>query len=60
MNRRTALLALAEVPLWWTALGALWLAFVSTVDPLELAVGAAAALAGALAARAARRAVAGR
>ncbi|WP_039934344.1 hypothetical protein [Streptomyces viridochromogenes] len=55
MNRRTTLLALAEVPLWWAALAALWLVFVSTVDPLELAVGGGAALAGALAARAARR-----
>jgi hypothetical protein len=38
----------------------LWLVFISVVDPLELAVGAGAAGAGALAARAARRAVTGR
>ncbi|MFG3718058.1 hypothetical protein ACGF8D_09690 [Streptomyces massasporeus] len=49
-----------EVPLWWVALTAPWLVFVSTVDPLELAVGADAALLAALAARAARRAVARR
>jgi hypothetical protein len=60
VNRRTTLLAVAEVPLWWAALTALWLVFVTTVDPLELAVGAGAALLGALAARAARRAVTGR
>ncbi|MGW7510379.1 hypothetical protein ACWGJ0_22075 [Streptomyces massasporeus] len=47
---------MAEVPLWWAALTALWLVFAGTVDPLELAVGAGAALLGALAARAARRA----
>jgi hypothetical protein len=60
VNRRTTLLAVAEVPLWWATLAALWLVFVSTVDPLELAAGAGAALLGALAARAARRAVARR
>ncbi|WP_260460518.1 hypothetical protein [Streptomyces sp. WAC04114] len=42
------------------ALTALWLVFVSTAAPLELAVGAGAAFLGALAARAARRAVARR
>ena len=60
MNRRTngaALPAAAELALWWTALAGLWLVFISTVDPLELAVGAGAAAVGALAARAARRAV---
>ncbi|MFG2177607.1 hypothetical protein ACGFLS_02615 [Streptomyces abikoensis] len=41
---------------WWAGLTALWITFISTVDVLELAVGAAAALAGAWAARAARRA----
>ncbi|MFE1946900.1 hypothetical protein [Streptomyces massasporeus] len=60
MNRPATLLAVAEVPLWWAALTALWLVFAGTVDPLELAVGAGAALLGALAARAARRAVGGR
>ncbi|MER6711168.1 MULTISPECIES: hypothetical protein [unclassified Streptomyces] len=39
------------------ALAALWLVLVTTVDALEITVGAAAALLGALAARAARRAV---
>ncbi|MFI6854104.1 hypothetical protein [Streptomyces sp. NPDC050416] len=58
--RRKTLLTVAEVPLWWAALTALWLVFVTTVGPLELAVGAGAALLGALAARAARRAVTGR
>ncbi|MFF5981866.1 hypothetical protein ACFY78_23760 [Streptomyces olindensis] len=48
---------MAEVPLWWAALAALWPVLVTTVDALELAVGAAVALLGALAARAARRAV---
>jgi hypothetical protein len=60
VNRRTTLLAVTEVPLWRAALAALRLVFVSTVDPLELAAGAGAALLGALAARAARRAVARR
>ncbi|MFD5743071.1 hypothetical protein ACFXJM_15055 [Streptomyces massasporeus] len=60
MNRPATLLAVAEVPLWWAALTALWLVLVSTVDPLELALGAGASLFGALAARAARRAVARR
>lgn len=60
MNRRTnrpALTAVTELALWWAALAGLWLVFISTVDPLELAVGAGAAAVGALAARAARRAV---
>jgi hypothetical protein len=60
VNRRTTLRAMAEVPLWWAALTGLWLVFVTTVDPLELAVGAGAALLGALAARAARRAATAR
>ncbi|MFJ9147719.1 hypothetical protein ACIRP7_06525 [Streptomyces sp. NPDC102270] len=57
---RTTLLATAELLGWWTALAVLWLMFISTVDTLELAVGAAVAGLGALAARAARRAVTGR
>lgn len=60
MNRRRTFLAVAEVAAWWAALGALWLVFVSSVDPLELAVGAGAAGVAALAARGARRAVTGR
>ncbi|KUN74763.1 hypothetical protein AQJ46_04345 [Streptomyces canus] len=60
MNGRTTLLATAELLGWWAALAVLWLVFVSTVDSLELAVGAGAACLGALAARAARRAVTGR
>lgn len=60
MNRRTALLATAEVLAWWVGLALLWLVLISTVDTLERVVGAAAAGAGALAAAAARRAVTGR
>ena len=54
---RTTLLAAAELLAWWAALAVLWLVLISTVDTLELAVGAAVAGLGALAARAARRAV---
>lgn len=60
MDGRTALLVTAELLGWWAALAVLWLVLISTVDPLELAVGAGAAGLGALAARAARRAVTGR
>jgi hypothetical protein len=49
-----------EVLAWWAALTLLWLVLISTVDTLELVVGAAAALVGAVAARGARRAVGGR
>ena len=59
MPPRTALLAAAELLAWWLALALLWLVLISTVDTLERAVGAGAALVGALAARAARRAVTG-
>ncbi|WP_327298008.1 MULTISPECIES: hypothetical protein [unclassified Streptomyces] len=47
----------AEVLLWWAALTALWLVLISTVDVLEVVVGAALALPAAVAARAARTAV---
>ncbi|MFI7498381.1 hypothetical protein ACIBVL_07640 [Streptomyces sp. NPDC049687] len=57
MHRRTALLTLGELLAWWAALALLWLLLISTVDPLELAVGAGASAVAALAARAARRAV---
>jgi hypothetical protein len=57
---RATLLAVAELLAWWAALAVLWLVFISTVDTLELAVGAGAAAVGALAARGARRAVTGR
>ncbi|WP_327592212.1 hypothetical protein [Streptomyces chartreusis] len=60
MNRRKTLLAAAEFLAWWIALALLWLVLISTVDTLELAVGAAAAGVSALAAVAARRAVTGR
>ncbi|MET8076663.1 hypothetical protein [Streptomyces sp. NPDC005303] len=60
MDGRSARLATAELLGWWAALAVLWLVFISTVDTLELAVGAGAAFLGALAARAARRAVTGR
>ncbi|WP_223735924.1 hypothetical protein [Streptomyces purpurogeneiscleroticus] len=46
-----------EVAVWWAALFALWLFLISTVDALELLVGAAVSLVGAAAAAAARRAV---
>ncbi|KOU03602.1 hypothetical protein ADL07_19105 [Streptomyces sp. NRRL F-4707] len=58
-GRRT-LLALAEVAAWWVPLAALWLVLISTVDPLELAVGAGASALTAFVARGARRAVSGR
>ena len=57
MTGRTTLLATAELLAWWAALAVLWLVLISTVDTLELAVGAAVTGLGALAARAARRAV---
>ncbi|MFF4394267.1 hypothetical protein [Streptomyces sp. NPDC001480] len=57
MNRRTALLAVGEWLAWWAGLVLLWLVLISTVYPLEWAVGAGAAAVTALAARAARRAV---
>ncbi|GAB1325994.1 hypothetical protein ACE1SV_03330 [Streptomyces sennicomposti] len=43
--------------LWWAALVVLWLMLISTVYPLEWAVGAGAAGVGAVVARAGRRAV---
>lgn len=54
------LLAVAEVAAWWVPLAALWLVLVSTLDPLELAVGAGASAVAAFVARGARRAVTGR
>ncbi|MEV5597761.1 hypothetical protein [Streptomyces sp. NPDC052496] len=48
--------AAVELAVWWTVLAALWLVFISSPDLLECLVGAAAALLGACAARAARRA----
>lgn len=60
MDRRTTLLAAAEFLAWWAALAVLWLVLVTTVDTLELAVGASVAGLSALAAVTARRAVAGR
>ncbi|PAZ10200.1 hypothetical protein CLM62_42925 [Streptomyces sp. SA15] len=60
MNPRTTLLTGAELAAWWAGLAVLWLVLISAVDALELAVGAGVAAVGALAARAARRAVAGR
>ncbi|MEV8564379.1 hypothetical protein AB0436_02070 [Streptomyces sp. NPDC051322] len=55
MTHRYALAA--ELLGWWAALMVLWLMFISTVDPLEVLVGAAAALFAAAAACGARRAV---
>ncbi len=60
MRSRRTLLAVAEVAAWWVPLAALWLVLVSTVDPLEVAVGAGASAVVALVARGARRAVTGR
>ncbi|MEU5626526.1 hypothetical protein ABZ784_32225 [Streptomyces tendae] len=60
MRSRRTLLAVAEVAAWWVPLAALWLVLVSTVDPLEAAVGAGASAVVALVARGARRAVTGR
>ncbi|MEW2306457.1 hypothetical protein AB0958_42025 [Streptomyces sp. NPDC006655] len=57
MTRRTALVAAAELLVWWVVLALLWLVFISTVDTLERIVGASAAAIGALVARAGRRAV---
>ncbi|GCD39267.1 hypothetical protein OEIGOIKO_07097 [Streptomyces chrestomyceticus JCM 4735] len=48
--------AAVELAVWWAVLAALWLVLVSSLDLLECLVGAAAALLGACAARAARRA----
>jgi hypothetical protein len=50
----------AEFAAWWAALLGLWLMLISTIDTLELVVGASAALLGAVAALGARRAVASR
>ncbi|MER6140096.1 hypothetical protein ABT174_08555 [Streptomyces sparsogenes] len=47
-----------EVLAWWVGLTGLWLVLISTVDPLEVVVGAGVGLAAAVAARAARRAAA--
>jgi hypothetical protein len=49
--------AIGEVVAWWAGLMVLWVVFISSVDTLEALVGGAVALVGALAARAARRAV---
>ncbi|MFC4332799.1 hypothetical protein ACFPC0_34550 [Streptomyces andamanensis] len=57
MKPRTTFLAVGEVLAWWAALVVLWLMLISTVYPLEWAVGAGAAGVGALVARAGRRAV---
>lgn len=49
-----------EVLVWCAALTGIWLVLIGTVDPLEILVGTAAALTGALLARAGRRAVTAR
>ncbi|MFC8714105.1 hypothetical protein ACFUCQ_29960 [Streptomyces sp. NPDC057197] len=56
MKPRTTLLAVGEVLAWWAALVVLWLMLISTVHPLEWAVGVGVAGVGALVARAGRRA----
>ncbi len=60
MNAHTTLRAALEILLWWAGLILLWLVLISTVDTLERVVGVSAALVGAVAARAARRAVGAR
>ncbi|MGW4565902.1 hypothetical protein ACWEN3_26985 [Streptomyces sp. NPDC004561] len=61
MNRRTAprtvLLAVGELLAWWVALTVLWLVLITPVYTLEWVVGGSCAAAGALLARAGRRAV---
>lgn len=57
MAARARAAAAAEVLGWWALLSGLWLVLISTVDPVEISVGVAAALVAALGARAARRAV---
>lgn len=54
---RGPVMTMVEVAVWWAALLALWLTLISTVDALEVLVGAAVSLLGGLAAAAARRAV---
>lgn len=49
--------AVGEAVAWWAGLMVLWLMLISSVDPLEVAVGAGAAALAALLARGARRAV---
>ncbi len=49
--------AVGEVAAWWAGLTVLWLMLISSVDPLEVAVGAGAAALAAPLARGARRAV---
>ncbi|MEU1817687.1 hypothetical protein ABZ543_21180 [Streptomyces roseifaciens] len=48
--------AAAEILAWWAGLTAVWTLLISRADTLEIAVGAAAALVSACAARGARRA----
>ncbi|MET8637980.1 hypothetical protein ACWEQ2_32810 [Streptomyces sp. NPDC004096] len=60
MNARTTGRVVLEVLGWWAGLTLLWQVLISTADTLEWVVGASAAFVGALAARAARRAVGAR
>ncbi|MER6128967.1 hypothetical protein ABT173_41705 [Streptomyces sp. NPDC001795] len=60
MNVRTTPRAALEILVRWAGLTLLWLVLISTVDTLEWVVGASSALVGAIAAWAARRAVAAR
>ncbi|MEV4434848.1 hypothetical protein [Streptomyces sp. NPDC049555] len=53
------LAAAAEILGWWAGLTALWAVLISSLDPLDLAIGAAASLLAAAAARGARRAARG-
>ncbi|WP_249374790.1 hypothetical protein [Streptomyces sp. I05A-00742] len=56
MPHRVRVAAVAEVAAWWAGLTLLWTVLIGTVDVLEIAVGAAAALIAACLARGARRA----
>ncbi|MGW2228414.1 hypothetical protein [Streptomyces formicae] len=53
---RERLRGVGEFLAWWAALAGIWLVLISTVDGMELAVGACCTAVGALAATAARRA----
>ncbi|MEV4441027.1 hypothetical protein AB0K09_18805 [Streptomyces sp. NPDC049577] len=54
---RRGAVAAAEIAGWWAGLTALWSVLISTLEPLDLEIGAGCALLAACAARGARRAV---
>lgn len=57
MTPRSGVGTAVEILLWWAALLGLWLVLISAIDGVELFVGTAVALVGAVSAAAARRAV---